>query len=292
MGTPDPRRLDEPGRPVLDTFAASDGYRFYYRHFAPDGPPRGRVVMIHGIRSHGGWYTRSCSKLREAGFEVFFLDRRGAGLNTAHRGDSPNFRRLLDDVAEFITSLPADGLRRFLAAISWGGKLAVGLQYRHPDLVDGLTLLCPGLFPKVRPSLVQRFLIARARVRSPGKFFPVPLNEPELFTDSPDWQRYVAEDRFGLRFATARFLFSSFSLDIYLRRAGKSVGLPVLLQLAECDRVIDNAKTRAYVERFPTEDKQIIEYPGAHHTLEFEPEGHPFVGDLLGWLERQAGRKG
>ena len=87
-------------------FRASDGYPFYYRRYAPAGAPRARVVFVHGIRSHGGWYTRSCCALAAAGFEVYFLDRRGAGLNTAHRGDAPGFRRLLDDVVE----IPVYGL--------------------------------------------------------------------------------------------------------------------------------------------------------------------------------------
>src|SRR5690606_2965046 len=109
----------------LSTFLASDGYRFYFRHYPASGTPRARLVLVHGIRSHGGWYARSCRVFAEAGFEVFFLDRRGAGLNTAHRGDTPNFRRLLDDVAEFVLHLRAERgwLPVFLCGISWGGKL-------------------------------------------------------------------------------------------------------------------------------------------------------------------------
>jgi alpha-beta hydrolase superfamily lysophospholipase len=287
----DPARFDEPGQPILETFTASDGYCSYYRRFLPTGPPKARLVCIHGIQSHGGWYTRSCAKLGEAGYEVYFLDRRGAGLNTAHRGDSPGFRRLLDDIAEFIRALPSDGLKRFLIAISWGGKLGVGLQYRHPDLVDGLALLCPGFFPQISAPFWQRLAIGRARVRCPSKFFPIPLNDPKLFTASPKWQEYIAADRFALREGTARLLFSSLALDIYLKRAWKRVRAPVLLMLAEADRIIHNAKTRAYVEKFPSTDKTVIEYPGAHHTLEFEPEWHPYFGDLVQWLDSRSSRR-
>jgi alpha-beta hydrolase superfamily lysophospholipase len=277
---------DADPRPLVDTFTASDGYRFCYRRFAPAPEPKSRVIFIHGIQSHGGWYTRSCARLAEAGHEVCFLDRRGSGLNTAHRGDAPSFRRLLDDIAEFIGALPPDR-PRFLAAISWGGKLGVGLQYRHPGLVSGLALLCPGFFPIVKPPLLQRLRIGGARLGRPSKFFPIPLNDPQLFTASPHWQEYIANDRFALREATARLLFSSLALDIYLKRARKRVGLPVLLMLAEHDRIIHNAKTRAFVEKFPTVDRTIIEYAGAHHTLEFEPEWHPFVEDLLMWIEKR-----
>lgn len=272
---------------ILRTFRSSDGCRWYYRHYPAGGAVRGRVVVVHGIRSHGRWYGRSSAEIAAAGYDVYVLDRRGSGLNTAHRGDTPNFRRLLDDIAEFVVDLRGTRpwLPVHLAGISWGGKLAVGLQYRKPHLVDSMLLLCPGLCAKVAPPLGQRIAIGRARVRNPSRFFPIPLNEPELFTSSAEWQRFIATEPHDLRFATARFLFSSVSLDMYLRRAAKRVHLPTLLLLAEHDRVIDNARTRQMVEAFPAKRKQMIEYAGAHHTLEFEPPGHPFVGDLLNWLD-------
>ncbi|MBL8867341.1 MAG: alpha/beta fold hydrolase [Planctomycetia bacterium] len=268
----------------LRTFSATDGYRFYYRHYPAAGRPRGRIVFLHGIRSHAGWYGRSCEAFAAAGYEVFFLDRRGSGLNTAHRGDTPNFRRLLDDVAEFLLDLrrTQPWLPIHLAGISWGGKLAVGLPYRKPGLVSSLVLLCPGLCPKVGPSLGQRIAIGRARVRNPSKLFTIPLSEPELFTGSPEWQKFIDANPHDLREATARFLFGSTSLDIYLKRAAKRVAVPSLLLLAEHDRIIDNARTKEFVQVFPTPPK-IVDYAGAHHTLEFETNT-TFVADILAWL--------
>ena len=252
--------------------------------------PRARLVFLHGIRSHGGWYGRSCAAFAAAGFETYFLDRRGSGLNTARRGDAPSFRRLLDDVAEFVQSLRAERafVPVFACGISWGGKLAVGLPYRKPGLIDGLVLLCPGLAPKVAPPLPRRLRIALARVLRPERLFPVPLNEPELFTAAPEWQKFIDADPYGLRLATARFLFSSFSLDIYLRRAAKRVTVPTFLALAEHDRIIDNAATRAFIARFRGA-RMVVEYPGAHHTLEFEPPDHPWFGDVVAWLETRLG---
>ena len=272
---------------ALRQFRASDGYAFYHRHYPAAGSPKGRIVFVHGIRSHGGWYSRSCLAFAEAGFDVHFLDRRGAGLNTAHRGDSPEFRRLLDDVAEFIQDLRQEKawLPVVLGGISWGGKLAVGLPYRKPGLVDGLLLMCPGLVPIVSPPFARRMRIAMARMLRPWKFFPVPLNEPDLFTASPEWQRFIDTEPHGLRLATSRFLFSSFSMDIYLKRAAKRMTLPSLLLLAEHDRVISNAGTRELVKGFPVQPT-IIEYPGAHHTLEFEGESHPWIADAIAWIER------
>src|SRR5262245_37161715 len=130
----------------------SDGYPCRYRRFQPTGEPRVEIMALHGIQSHGGWYVASCRMLAEAGFGVSFLDRRGSGLNPEDRGDCPSFRRLLDDVREFCR----DGIRlpparTVLLAISWGAKLAVGLQKRHLGLVGGMVLITPGFCPRVRP---------------------------------------------------------------------------------------------------------------------------------------------
>ena len=265
---------------------AGDGYRWRYRHYPAVAEPRARVVCVHGIQSHGGWYQNSCEQLAQAGYEVYFLDRRGSGLNERDRGDTPSFRRLVDDLAEFLKALPKP---IFLMAISWGGKTATALHKRHPGLVDALILLCPGFCPRVKPPLFQRLAIAWSRLVAPGKLYPVPLSDPALFTASLRWQQFLREDPLSVRQATARFLLESVRLEGYLRFVPRHVKVPVLLLLAQCDRIIDNARTRRFVERFASPDKTVIEYAGAHHTLEFEPDPERFINDVLQWMARHLG---
>jgi alpha-beta hydrolase superfamily lysophospholipase len=275
---------------TVESFTAGDGYSWCYRRYSPDREPKAEVVAIHGIQSHGGWYTHSCERLRQAGFAVSFLDRRGAGLNEKERGDAPGFRRLLDDLAEYLHKLRVSQRETMpvaLVANSWGGKLAAALQRRHPGLVDSLALLCPGFFAKVRPSAGERLSILWARLVAPQRLFPIPLNDPELFTASPARQRFIEEDSLGLRRASARMLIESFRLDGYLRFVPRYVRIPVLLMLAGKDRIIDNEKTRRFVQSFDTPDREVIEYPHAHHTLEFEPDPDVFISDLQNWLERK-----
>jgi acylglycerol lipase len=307
---------------TVESFTAGDGYRFHYRRYAPRtesvASPRAHVVCIHGIQSHGGWYEYSCAQLSEAGYLVSFLDRRGAGLNQQARGDTPSYRHLLDDIAEFLESIrpqstpspqatespdpvtpslrhpltpsrphhPAAPLPLFVLAISWGGKLAVALASRHPGIMDGLVLVCPGFYPRVGPSGRERMGIAWSRLVSPRRLFRVPLQDPGLFTATPGWQQFIRDDPLSLRQATARFFAASFFLDRALRSAPAQVDVPVLLLLAGKDRVIDNDLTRGYVSRFATSDKEIIEYPEAAHTLEFEADPNPFIHDIRGWLDR------
>ena len=281
---------------TVDSFTASDGYCWRYRRYlARQGtervPPRAHVVCLHGVQSHAGWFDYSCTKLSQAGFEVSFLDRRGSGMNQEGRGDAPSYVRLLADVSEFLKQLrtTSAGLQSplpiFVVAISWGGKIATALERWQPGCADGLVLLCPGFFPRVRLPWRTRLGIAWARLRSPERLFSIPLNDPELFTASSRWQDFLRSDSRSLHRATARFLIESIRLDHYLRGTPNYVRVPVLLLLAEKDRIIDNAATRRFVEKFAGPDKQVLEYAGAHHTLEFEPDPDRFLADVQAWLE-------
>jgi alpha-beta hydrolase superfamily lysophospholipase len=265
----------------VETFTTSDGYPLLFRHYSAQGTPRGEVVCIHGIQSHGGWYGASCAYLAGQGWDVSFLDRRGSGLNDQARGDTPSGRRLVADVAEFLRSRPQ---KPFLLAISWGGKIAITLERRYPDSTRGLVLLAPGLCPKVKPPLGQRLGIVWARLTSPAKLFPIPLDDPQLFTATPRWQAFIREDPLALRKATARLLVSSVILDVAAKRSCADVRVPVLLLLAGQDRIIDNEKTKAYFARLASADRRVIEYPQAHHTLEFEPDPTPVFADVAAWL--------
>lgn len=272
----------------ISHFTSSDGYNWAYRHWRVESP-RTRLVVLHGIRSHGGWYTRSAEQLAAKGHEVNLLDRRGAGLNQEARGDTPSLRRLLDDVVEFLRMLPRDR-PLLLAGISWGGKLAVVVPFRQPGLIDGLCLIAPGLKQRVSPPFAVRCQLFVNALLRPTRQFPIPLIDPELFTPWPDWQAFIRNDSAGLTEATARFFFHSFGLEVYTRKARKAVTMPTLLLLAENDRIVDNAKVLQLVRQFPTRELQVHSYPEAGHTLEFEGLEHPWFRDLSQWLDQRAGK--
>lgn len=280
------------------TFTTSDGYPMQFRHYAArrrssqggvlttavgELPARGQVVAIHGIQSHGGWYTQSCDFLARSGWEVFFLDRRGSGLNERARGDAPNYHRLLRDLDEFIRAYCE--APPFLLSISWGGKLAVAFEHLHPGKTAGHVLVAPGFCPRVHPPFGTRLGIGLARLVLPWKRFWIPLDDADLFTKTPEKQEFIRADPLALRQATARFLVESRRLDWLMRTAHASVRVPVLLLLAGHDLIIDNKRTREYVDLFPTYDARVIEYPSASHTLEFEPDPQPIFRDVERWLE-------
>lgn len=269
---------------AVGTFPAADGYSLHFHRYQPDHPARAAVVAIHGIQSHAGWYRQSCEALRQQGFDVFFVDRRGSGLNDKDRGFAQSARQLIDDlvravqmVRELVPDRPV-----VLEAISWGGKLAVATLARHPGLVDGLVLVCPGLFARVGPTPFERWQVATSFVFRPRRPIRIPLTDPELFTANPDWQSFLRDDPLMLRVGTSRLMMSSVILDLMVARAARRITVPTRTILAGRDRIIDNDRVRDYVGRIP--ESSIIEYASAHHTLEFEPDPSEYFQDLADWM--------
>jgi alpha-beta hydrolase superfamily lysophospholipase len=224
--------------------------------------------------------------LCQAGFRVTFLERRGCGLNRAARGDAPSFRRLLDDIAEFVlSSRRLETVPTILLGHSWGGNLGIALQRRRKGLMEGLILVCPELFPRLRcsggpPSLNYTL----SRLLAPRRLLPIPFSAPELLTASPYWQEYLREDPLYLRQATARHLAAYARVNRYARGATRHLTVPVMLLLAEQDQFIDNARTRRFVQGLPAEYKHIGEVPSAQHTLAFEPEPNEYLDACISWM--------
>src|SRR4051812_36973547 len=122
--------------PRAETQVASDGYPIHVVVWPAPGPVRGRVVVLHGVQSHGGWYHGLGRTLAGAGYETHFPDRRGSGANRGDRGHTPSAGRLVRDITERLGALRERDSKVpiVLAGISWGGKLAVVTAGRHPEL--------------------------------------------------------------------------------------------------------------------------------------------------------------
>lgn len=268
--------------PEIRFFEAEDGYRGAVRVW-PQRDPLGCIVCVHGIVSHGAWYLSSCRYLAQAGFEVHFVERRGSGLNLREPGDVNRYETWLDDIEGYLSALPKN-VPRLLFGISWGGKLAAAVARHRPKLLAGIGLLCPGLFAKQFPSrLKYTALDVARRCGLANKRVTIPLQDPALFTESPALQEYVRRDPLTLRKVTVRFALEDRKLTGYATEAPQEITVPVFVALAGKERIVDNGRVRRFFDQLGSPEKQLIEYPEAAHTLEFEPDPSKYFADLVRW---------
>jgi alpha-beta hydrolase superfamily lysophospholipase len=267
----------------------ADGYEIRGRYWPPAARGVRRALLyLHGIQSHGGWYEWSAARLAAGGAAVLMPDRRGSGLNAAARGDVAARAVWLADVEAHAAWLrEAAGAERIgVVGVSWGGKPAAALALRRPEWVAALLLVCPGIFPRVDVSVVRKIQIGMALLARPERQFPIPLNDPRLFTENPDGQRFIADDPLKLTTVTARFLIESVRLDRELRRAGAgALAAATTLLLAERDAIIHNEPTERWLRRVGARPPQVETLRDAAHTLEFERDPGPFGAALDRWRD-------
>lgn len=286
----------------IKIYHVSDGFALKYRHYtaaseataSPDSEdslphPRGAVIAVHGIQSHSGWYSDSSIAMARSGWDVYFADRRGSGLNGRDRGHADHGIRLVNDLKTLIKLAKQDHPDRpiVLLGLSWGGKLATAFTAMHADLIQRLILLYPATDTFVGPKLWNRMLLRFARhhdVRK--KLIALPFTDAELFTNVTEYQARIQNDPLALNAVTTGFLNATADLDRIIRSQQSNITAATLLMLAENDRIVDNRKVKQRISSWPVTDFSTIEYSAAEHTLEFCSQRTAFFQDLVHWLNR------
>lgn len=262
------------------------GYRGYARFFAADDTRRA-VVYLHGIQSHGGWFLKSCDHLRQHGCAVLAPDRRGCGMNREDRGHCDSAGELLDDLDRAVGWLRERcGIAQVdLVAVSWSGKLALAYAAMYGEKVRSVTLVAPGLCPRVDIALTEKIFMGVGGIAEPKKLHEIPLKAPALFTENAAMRAFLENDPLAITQTTASFLITSTRLDMKVPRILSEIKAPVYLFLAGQDRIIDNAATiellRPVLCVLDGFDAPAVIYPEAHHTLDFEKAPEVYFRDLL-----------
>ncbi|HET9557688.1 MAG TPA: alpha/beta hydrolase, partial [Actinomycetota bacterium] len=180
----------------------------------------------------------------------------------------------LDDVEQLVQLVATEHpqVPVFLAASSWAAKLAVVYAAERVAPLSGLLLLGPGLFPRVNLSPWQRVLVLAGHQLRPMARLPIPLT-PELYTANPPYLDFIRADPLRLLEATTGFFWETARLV-----------LPVLLLQGEHDQMMDVPATRRWFDGLNGEHTTYRAYPGAGHTLDFEPDRARYLDDMLAWL--------
>jgi alpha-beta hydrolase superfamily lysophospholipase len=277
--------MDGGGHAVSRFLQASDGVTLHYSQWSAGGDARAVLVYLHGIASHSTWFRETAVDLAGRSVSVYAPDRRGSGRSQGLRGDLPRYGRALVDVDELLTIVRSENPRRriFLAGSSWAAKLAVVYAATRPGSLSGLLLLGPGLIPRVTLPLPRQIEVIIGHLIAPTARVPIPLT-PELYTTNRMYLDFIRNDEMRLLTATTRFFWETARLDRRREQASAVLDVPLLVIQGENDRMMDVTKTTEWFSRLRIDDKTYFGYPGASHTLEFEPNRTGYVADIAEWL--------
>ena len=275
----------------VETYTGSDGASLAYVAYTQ---PKARtaLVYLHGIESHAGWFAIAAGQLQEKGFDVYCLDRRGSGLNRENRGllsgHVDAYETLLADIDSFIAPLRDRYDQVFLVGLSWGGKLALAYGLSHPEAVDGLVLITPGLRAQVDVSGLDKMKIALLSPLNPMARVATPI-QPEMFTTTPVYLDYIRNDPLRLSSATVRFFWQSHRLDTYVDRNIPNNRLPVQLFLAGSDTIIDNTGVLQVLEQGQAPGLDVLWYADQTHSIQLDAPQR-LVNEMSDWIKRHGAR--
>jgi len=252
---------------------------------APEGPVRGRVLLVHGLGEHMGRYSPVAAQLRSWGFAVRGYDHYGHGRSAGPRGDMVNARCLMGDLACMIDvtrqlSL-AQGKPLILLGHSLGGLItahAVATQLRE---VDGLVLSSPALATSA--SGVQKILLAL-----------LPRLAPHLCVDNGLKAKFLARDPLVVQaYSSDPLVHRSISAGLaqWIVQQGPLTvvqapqwQVPTLLMYAQDDHLVDSAGSAQFAKLAPACVTSHC-FEDMYHEIFNDPDKALVFAQLKAWLD-------
>lgn len=267
------------GHPLILYLEMPDGYRIHSRTW---GKTAGDdvVFVIHGGMSHSGWQAPLAEALRTMDKDVTLVaaDRRGCGLN-AGRGDLGTVKAVIDDVMYHILDLKKHFKRVHLAGWCQGSQYAAIAAAGLGDVVTSLILLTPGFFwnerfrsvlsiaEKMVLGLIRNFDLAPSRKEV---CIPIPMQGTDFTLDN-DWLDFIEKDTLKTTCITMKSASVMDEIQELSWMAMMNVFQPMLVIMADRDRIVDNDKVLEFIgHRFAEGAVNRLVCVDCAHAVQFE----------------------
>ena len=271
--------------PHTHQLAAADGTLLHVSDFVlPDAETRGSIVLMHGLGEHSGRYRHLAQLFNELGLSVRCYDHRGHGRSQGARGYVPNGDPMLQDAQIVIEQFAARFARRpFLFGHSMGGLFAARFALSAATPLRGLILSSPAL--AVRMSPLQHRLLRLMLTLAPRIGVPNGL-QPHYLSHDPAVVAAYRNDPLVHGKISARLLRSMLGAIDYCQQHAGALNLPLLLQIAGDDHLVDASGSRRFFAQLPEGDFSFKEYGALYHEIFNETDAAPRA-DLRAWLTAQ-----
>ncbi len=220
-------------------------------------PPRGVVLLVHGLGEHAVRYDHVACKLMDWGFAVRAYDQRGHGQSGGARGVLPTDTALLDDMTEIVDDTRTrfrnapHGLNNsqptplIVLGHSLGGLVASRFVALNVRPIDGLVLSSPAL--NVGMNAFQKMLLAVLPRLAPDLRLGNGLDASYLSHDERVVKAYLA-DRLVHNKVSPRLASFIATAGPPTVAAAAQWHTPTLLMYAGADRLVNPAGSRAFAD--------------------------------------------
>ena len=270
-----------------DSFTSQDGLKIFYRYY-PSSNEKARIVIAHGLAEHSGRYGNVVERLFPKDISIWALDHRGHGQSDGGRGHISSFDEYLSDLKSMI-EIAKTGISQntkcFLLGHSMGGLIALMFAFQNPNKIDGLVVSSPGLGMKVK---LPGFKMVMGKFMSsiwPSLSLANELDSSKISRDKEVIKKY---DHDPLRHGkvSARWFTEFLASMEKAHRLAPTMKIPILMQIAGDDHLVDGKASKAFYEKLGSKDKTLHYYDDLYHEIynELEPDRKKVLDDLEKWI--------
>jgi alpha-beta hydrolase superfamily lysophospholipase len=271
---------------VDGAFAGASGGRIRWQGWVPPQPPKGVVVIVHGLAEHGGRYAHVAEHLAAHGYASYAHDHHGHGRSAGTRGNIDRMSHVVTDLETMIRSASGRhaGAPLFLYGHSMGGLIALVYATGDPVPMHGLILTGAAVHVEVGSGL-ERVAARLLSVIAPN--LGTRKLDAALVSRDPAVVRNYESDplnyRGKVRLRTgAEMLRAADELPAGLGR----LTCPVLLLHGSLDGLTSPSGSQLVAERVSSSDVTLKVYDGLYHEVHNEPEKDTVLGDIVRWLDK------
>lgn len=252
----------------------------------PDSPPKGVIVLVHGIGEHIGRYEHVARMFTDNHFAMIGTDLIGHGRSGGQRGHVDRY----DDFCDQIDWMISQANRLFpdlpiiLYGHSLGGNLVLYHSMKHSIKAAGVIATSPGLEVTRVPPL--KLLVGKIMYSVwPSFSMTNSLDVTGLSTDQSVIDNYK-KDPLVHPNISARLGIDLLDSGQWIRENGSEVKVKLLLVHGEKDRLANVTGTRDFVKNT---DGLVTykEFAGGFHELHNSPEKDQVFHLFLDWIEKE-----
>lgn len=263
-----------------------NGLKVFIRSWRPAAPPRAVVAIVHGVKSHGGYYFWAAEQLVAKGLAVYALDLHGRGKSDGERFYLEKFDDYQTDVKALVKLAKSrePGVPLFLLGHSAGGVVSSYYTVEHQRELAGF--ICESFaFQVFAPDVVISIVKGLSRIAP--RLRVLYLKNQDFSRDAAAVQAMNEDPLIAGEAQPARTVAELVAGTERLRRDFPLIKLPVLIMHGTADKVTRPSGSQFFFDTAGSADKTLKLYDAHAHDLLNDYGREGVMADIVGWIEKR-----
>jgi alpha-beta hydrolase superfamily lysophospholipase len=267
-----------------DKLEGANGLGIFIRSWRPAGPARAVVAIVHGVKSHSGYYEWAAEQFVASGLAVYAVDLHGRGQSDGERFYLEKIEDYLSDVDTLLGLVRSrePGMPVFLLGHSAGGVVSSVYTLEHQAELAGF--ICESFaFQVYAPDFALAVLKGLSHLAPHAHVLDLKTKD---FSRDPKVVQAMEEDPLiAHEVQPTRTVAELVRADERLKREFPLITLPVLILHGTADKVTRPGGSQLFYDTAGSTDKTLKLYEGHAHDLLNDLDCETVMADITAWID-------